>query len=65
VRLARAGMGYGMMPLMQAEEWVTRGELVSIAPGQVLEVPLYWHFWRHSGELIERLTAALDMVRLH
>ncbi|MBE0487907.1 MAG: hypothetical protein IBX53_02415 [Halomonas sp.] len=53
-----------MMPLMQAEEWLTRGELVSIAPGQVLEVPLYWHFWRHSGELIERLTAALDRVQL-
>lgn len=64
MRLARAGMGYGMMPLMQAEEWVTRGELVSIAPGQVLEVPLHWHFWRHSGELIERLTAALNRVQL-
>ncbi|MFC2992342.1 LysR family transcriptional regulator ArgP [Halomonas tibetensis] len=64
VRLARAGMGYGMMPLMQVEEWVNGGELVSIVPGQVLEVPLYWHFWRHSGELVEHLTAALQKVQL-
>lgn len=31
---------------------------------EALEVPLHWHFWRHSGELIERLTAALNRVQL-
>ncbi|MBB3183742.1 hypothetical protein FHR95_001296 [Halomonas fontilapidosi] len=34
-----------------------RLHLVSIDPGQAQEVPLYWHTWRHSGRLIERLTA--------
>lgn len=64
VRLAVAGMGYGMLPLMQVSERVAAGELTSIAPGQALEVPLYWHFWRHSGQLLERLTAALAEVTL-
>ncbi|NWN83621.1 MAG: LysR family transcriptional regulator ArgP [Halomonas sp.] len=64
VRLALAGMGYGMVPRMQVEEWLRDDKLVSIAPGQELEVPLYWHSWRHSGQLVERLTAALAAVRL-
>ncbi|MBB3190698.1 LysR family transcriptional regulator ArgP [Halomonas cerina] len=64
VRLALAGMGYGMMPLMQASERVDAGELISIAPGQALEVPLYWHFWRHSGRLMKRLTDVLSQVVL-
>ena len=64
VRLAQAGMGYGMIPRMQVAGPLARGELVSIAPGQALAVPLYWHRWRHSGRLIERLTDALGAVSL-
>lgn len=64
VRLALAGMGYGMIPRMQVERQLAQGELVSIAPGQALAVPLYWHSWRHSGKLIERLTDALGAVSL-
>ncbi len=57
-------MGYGMIPRMQVAGPLARGELVSIAPGQALAVPLYWHRWRHSGRLIERLTDALGAVSL-
>ncbi|MDT0513440.1 MULTISPECIES: LysR family transcriptional regulator ArgP [unclassified Halomonas] len=64
VRLALAGMGYGMIPRMQVESRLAAGELVSIAPGEALEVPLYWHSWRHSGQLIERLSEALGAVTL-
>ncbi|MBW5801352.1 LysR family transcriptional regulator ArgP [Halomonas elongata] len=64
VRLACAGMGYGMMPMMQVPGPVARGELTSLAPGHALEVPLYWHFWRHSGALLERLTSTLRTVQL-
>lgn len=59
VRLAVAGMGYGMIPEIQARAELAAGTLVSIAPGQGLEVPLYWHFWRHGGELMDRLTRTL------
>ncbi|GED23642.1 LysR family transcriptional regulator ArgP [Halomonas halmophila] len=64
VRLASAGMGYGMMPMIQVRDAVRRGELISLAPQHALEVPLYWHFWRHSGELMERLTRELSALRL-
>lgn len=59
VRLALAGMGYGMIPELQARKDIELGNLVSIAADQSLKVELYWHFWRHSGSLMDRLTAAL------
>ncbi len=65
VRLALAGMGYGMIPqMMQADALMAEGKLASIAPGESLSVPLYWHFWRHSGALLERLTQALGEITL-
>ncbi|WP_136247432.1 LysR family transcriptional regulator ArgP [Halomonas borealis] len=64
VRLATAGIGYGMMPRRQVAELEDAGRLASLAPSHCLEVPLYWHFWRHSGALLERLTSALSEVRL-
>jgi len=62
VRLAAAGIGYGMMPQLQTRELMQSGQLVSVAPGHSLSVPLYWHFWRHSGELIQRLTQHLGHI---
>lgn len=60
VRLAAAGIGYGMMPERQVDELMASGQLVSVAPGHFLTVPLYWHFWRHSGQLVQRLTESLS-----
>jgi len=60
VKLALAGMGYGMIPEIQAREHIQANQLVNIAPGSGLEVPLYWHFWRHGGELMSRLTRKLQ-----
>lgn len=59
VKLALAGMGYGMVPEVQARLEIKAGRLVRIAPGQSLDVELYWHFWRNSGGVIARLTTAL------
>lgn len=60
VRLASAGIGYGMMPQLQVGELMASGQLASVAPGYSLAVPLYWHFWRHSGTLMQRLTQHLS-----
>ena len=32
-----------------------------IAENQALSVPLYWHFWRHSGHTIQFLTTRLEL----
>ncbi|QJQ95120.1 MULTISPECIES: LysR family transcriptional regulator ArgP [Halomonadaceae] len=64
VRLAEAGIGYGMMPTRQVQAQLAQGTLASLAPGKQLSVPLHWHFWRHGGQLLERLTARLEKVAL-
>lgn len=64
VRLAAAGIGYGMIPALQTVEQRKRGQLVSITPGLFITVPLYWHIWRHSSQLIHRLTEKLSRLTL-
>ncbi|MDI5934240.1 LysR family transcriptional regulator ArgP [Halomonas kalidii] len=70
VGLALAGLGYGMVPERQAERelhegrlqeidpgpHLADGSLVDLAPGYVIDVPLYWHHWRQGGEVLDALT---------
>lgn len=64
VKMALAGIGYGMIPELQARQWIQSGELINLAPGHELTVPLYWHFWRHSGDLLTRLTRTLEQAAI-
>ncbi len=59
VRLAAAGMGYGMIPDLQVKLAKPSKSLVDLAPGEAITVNLYWHYWRHGGEFMERLTDTL------
>ncbi|MDC0661612.1 LysR family transcriptional regulator ArgP [Marinobacter sp. SS21] len=59
VQLARAGMGYGMIPDHQGNPLIAQGELRDMAPETPLQVELFWHFWRHGGTFMDRLTQAL------
>ena len=62
VQLALAGLGWGLMPALQVQGQLARGELVELFPGRPLDVPLYWHHWRQGGELLETLTGHLRRV---
>lgn len=64
VRLASAGLGWGLVPALQVETQLARGELVDLLPGQFLDVPLYWHHWRQGGELLASLTRHLGQAAL-
>jgi LysR family transcriptional regulator (chromosome initiation inhibitor) len=59
VQLALAGLGWGLMPALQVQGQLARGELVELFPGRHVDVPLYWHHWRQGGELLETLTGHL------
>jgi LysR family transcriptional regulator (chromosome initiation inhibitor) len=59
VRMLSAGMGWGMVPELQIRPQLRSGELREIVPGQSVDVPLYWHYWRHGGRLLEALTGCL------
>ncbi|QJD89707.1 LysR family transcriptional regulator ArgP [Duganella dendranthematis] len=45
VRFVEAGFGYGMLPLPQCQRQLQQGQLVDLAPGKWLDVPLIWHMW--------------------
>ncbi|TRX76332.1 LysR family transcriptional regulator ArgP [Pseudomonas mangiferae] len=56
VRLTLAGVGWGMVPELQAGQALAEGRLVDLMPGRGVDVPLYWHHWRNGGELLASLT---------
>ncbi|PCC97501.1 LysR family transcriptional regulator ArgP [Halopseudomonas pelagia] len=59
VRMLCAGIGWGMVPGLQIIQELEQGLLREILPGQGVEVPLYWHYWRNGGRLLEQLTQQL------
>jgi len=59
VDAARLGLGWGMVPEQLAAPWLAAGELVDLAPGQSLDVPLYWQRWRLESPSLAALTAAV------
>ena len=61
----RAGLGWAMLPEVQAEQHVSDGDVVflgsgSESPAPVIEVPMYWHRARTASATVESLT---EMVR--
>ncbi|WXL24963.1 LysR family transcriptional regulator ArgP [Ectopseudomonas mendocina] len=59
VRLALAGFGWGLIPELQVRSELQRGELIDLDGGQPIDVPLYWHYWRNGGDLLDQLTRHL------
>jgi LysR family transcriptional regulator (chromosome initiation inhibitor) len=55
----RVGLGWGMLPELQARADLAAGELVLLS-GDVLDVPLCWQRWRLDSP---RLTTLTDAVR--
>ncbi|WP_286716676.1 LysR family transcriptional regulator ArgP [Thalassolituus sp. UBA2009] len=59
VRMALAGIGYGMIPQVQVAEHIKSGELRDVVPGYHLDVPLYWHYWQTESLLLKSLRSAV------
>ncbi|CAE6900532.1 MULTISPECIES: LysR family transcriptional regulator ArgP [Pseudomonas] len=60
VRMAEAGLGWGLVPQLQVREELASGRLVDLLPERCIDVPLYWHHWRNGGELLAGLTQQLQ-----
>lgn len=56
LEVAKRGLGWGMMPETFVLKALESGDLVEIAPGRYLDVPLYWHRWRLVSPTLELLT---------
>ena len=61
VRAVLAGWGASVVPQIQVEGLLARGELVNLAPQWSLPVRLYWHCWNLDSAVIDQLTRALAL----
>jgi LysR family transcriptional regulator (chromosome initiation inhibitor) len=50
----RSGLGWGMLPPLQADGPIERGEIVLLA-GDPIAVPLYWQQWDLRSSLLDRV----------
>jgi LysR family transcriptional regulator (chromosome initiation inhibitor) len=59
VQMARAGLGFGMMPEIQVREFLADGSLVNVAPQHWIDVPHYWHYWQTESDYMVQLRQAV------
>ncbi|WP_330468837.1 LysR family transcriptional regulator ArgP [Streptomyces longwoodensis] len=54
-----AGLGWGMVPEIQADGLLRSGRLVALAPELPLDVPLYWQQWKLDSPALAALAKAV------
>lgn len=60
VHAALQGLAWGMNPEALVAPLLAGGDLVELAPGQVLDVPLHWQHWRLEAEVLRALNTAVE-----
>jgi LysR family transcriptional regulator (chromosome initiation inhibitor) len=58
VEAVREGLGWGMVPDLQAESAPATSPLVDIDPRGVIDVTLFWQQWRRASRALERVSGA-------
>lgn len=56
------GIGYGLVPCLQAQPLIDAGKLVRLAPDHKVAVDLYWHHWAIAPENAQAIS---DLVIRH
>ncbi|WP_285116007.1 LysR family transcriptional regulator ArgP [Leifsonia sp. fls2-241-R2A-40a] len=59
VDAAVLGLGWGMLPDLQADALVDSGALVVLDDQTVAEVPLYWHQWSLRSTVLDAVAGAI------
>ncbi len=54
-----AGMGWGMVPTVQANPLLRTGRLVVLAPDRTVDVPLYWQQWKLDSPALATVAEAV------
>lgn len=59
VRVARLGLGWGMIPEHLARPGMEAGELTEIVPGVHFDIKLHWHRWQIQSSSLDFLSKAI------
>ncbi|WP_181916721.1 HTH-type transcriptional regulator ArgP [Paraburkholderia sp. BL27I4N3] len=58
------GLGYGLVPAMQAGPLISDGRLVALAPDHDVMIDLYWHHWEQEPGPLAKISAlVMDAAR--
>jgi LysR family transcriptional regulator (chromosome initiation inhibitor) len=55
----RLGLGWGLLPEQQCLADLRSGDLVELAPGNPVDVSLYWQRWKIDSPVLNQLTATV------
>jgi LysR family transcriptional regulator (chromosome initiation inhibitor) len=58
----RLGFGWGMLPDQQSASREAAGQFVDIAPGEHLDVTLYWQQWTLDTPILEKIATAIRLA---
>lgn len=59
VEAVAAGLGWGVVPEVQAEPLLASGRLVQLAPDRAVDVPLYWQQWKLDSPALAAVARAV------
>jgi LysR family transcriptional regulator (chromosome initiation inhibitor) len=59
-RAITLGLGWGLLPELQADDPIRRGTLIELAPGRPVDVRLFWQRWNLASPLLDGLTAIVS-----
>lgn len=59
LKAVQAGVGYGLVPSLQAKALIDSGDLLSLAPHHRVAVNLYWHHWRAAPPNAQAVSALI------
>jgi LysR family transcriptional regulator (chromosome initiation inhibitor) len=60
---ARLGLAWGMVPEQLLGTALSHGEVVELAPGRYLDVPLFWQRWRLDSPALVQPVPCAGRVR--
>jgi LysR family transcriptional regulator (chromosome initiation inhibitor) len=59
VEAVALGLGWGMVPEIQAGALLREGRLISLAPDRPVDVPLYWQQWKLDSPALAAVAEAV------
>ncbi|MEV7992842.1 LysR family transcriptional regulator ArgP [Streptomyces sp. NPDC086077] len=59
VEAVAAGLGWGLVPEVQAEPLLASGRLAPLAPDRAVDVPLYWQQWKLDSPALAAVARAV------
>ncbi|MFD7433856.1 LysR family transcriptional regulator ArgP [Streptomyces sp. NPDC059861] len=62
VEAVAAGLGWGLVPEVQAEPLLASGRLAPLAPERAVDVPLYWQQWKLDSPALAAVAQAVTAV---